>query len=905
MNENMAAITERLRSKASGFLRRTADAVDGTAAQAADVRSVSADGTSSVASPVRRKRRPSRPFESLRGYMPEDLPHDIAAGAVVAALSIPIAMGYAEVIGLPAIYGLYASIVAPLAFALATGTRRIVFGMDSAVSAVTGSILVSAGLADAGGDIGSIIGLVTILTGVFLALFSFLGAGRLARFIPAPVMHGFIAGVSLTVIVTQIPGLIGTTADMSGGFLSDVRAAFASISEANGPSTFIAAISLGIIVHLKKTLPKVPAALVVLVITTIMCAVLQLDKEGVSILGAIDAGFPVPAIPHVEGGDLLPTLGCALVIAVVASIESLLCLETFSMKAGIRPEGNRELLSFGIGNMAAGLFGCPPCSASLSRTAAGISTGARTQVTSISAAIIVAAVILVLSPALYYLPRPSLSAIVIVALIDVVDFEKAARYARHMMLEFVVFLVSAVVVLAYGAIAGVIVGIVASLVVAFYRDRRSDQQALLGVAYDEGAFGKKGPKPNVDYAVLRLEGHLSFLNIDAKIDALLNQIDDSTRAVIIKLNKVDSLDSTAADKLILLVDMLHARNMHVKIVRKMRPTNDSYTRHEMRRIMRDAKFYPNMSAALAGLSRDLAREARAAAQAEAERQAAKDALAARSASRQALPADSVAVLSESSDIGDPLLLGDGAGLFEGEDAASATPDRQHPAFIDTMSSAAHDLTGRLMNRLVKDEPLEVRTDDRIVMTVQEASGFAGNSELEGKLSYIRAHEAILFAVGFDDGSAEVVEAEAGVGAEDAATAETADVATPEGAEAPIPADAASDDAKSQKGKKAKAKAAKKSDKAPVKDGESGAETSSAATAAAPSTDKAHAKAKKGAHKKDAAAPAYTTATLRREKTGELLAEYVDGSWRWYYPAELLEPAVELIDSVSRGAAARR
>lgn len=152
--------------------------------------------------------------EAMKGYRAADLPKDAVAGLVIAALSIPIAMGYAEVVGLPAIYGLWASIVAPLAFGLLTGTRRVVFGMDSAAAAMTASMLAAAGIV--GQDtIAAAMPLLTLLTALFLLLLGWAGAGRLIRRMPLPVMHGFIFGIAITVVIGQIPLLLGTTADTS------------------------------------------------------------------------------------------------------------------------------------------------------------------------------------------------------------------------------------------------------------------------------------------------------------------------------------------------------------------------------------------------------------------------------------------------------------------------------------------------------------------------------------------------------------------------------------------------------------------------------------------------------------------------------------------------------------------
>ena len=161
--------------------------------------------------------------EAMKGYRAADLPKDAVAGLVIAALSVPIAMGYAEVVGLPAIYGLWASIVAPLAFGLLTGTRRVVFGMDSAAAAMTASMLAAAGIVGQDAVVAAM-PLLTLLTALFLLLLGWAGAGRLIRRMPLPVMHGFIFGIAITVVIGQIPLLLGTTADTSGTIVSKVAA---------------------------------------------------------------------------------------------------------------------------------------------------------------------------------------------------------------------------------------------------------------------------------------------------------------------------------------------------------------------------------------------------------------------------------------------------------------------------------------------------------------------------------------------------------------------------------------------------------------------------------------------------------------------------------------------------------
>ena len=198
------------------------------------------------------------PLASLQGYELGDLPHDFMAGLLVAALSIPIAMGYAQIAGLSPVYGLYASILPAIAFALVTNTRSIVFGLDSAVAAVTGGVVMSAGVALGSEQAFMLMPLLTMLVALFLLLFAFTRAGSLVHYVPEPVMNGFILGISITIIFRQIPKLAGT-----GGL--DLLDLPAFVAQANVPSVVLSLFALCALFFIGSKAPKMPGALVVLV----------------------------------------------------------------------------------------------------------------------------------------------------------------------------------------------------------------------------------------------------------------------------------------------------------------------------------------------------------------------------------------------------------------------------------------------------------------------------------------------------------------------------------------------------------------------------------------------------------------------------------------------------------------
>lgn len=560
----------------------------------------------------KKPRRFDPPLASLKGYQLKYLPEDLISGAVVAALTLPISMGYADIVGLPAVYGLYASVVATLVFAIITGTRHIVFGMDSATSAVAGTTLVSMGFVLGTQEIIDVMPLFTLFTGIFLVLFWVFKAGKLVRYVPSVVMHGFIAGISLAVVISQIPTLFGTGYSGTSSFPFGTIAIFQSIPDATPAAVVIAIISLAMLFGIKKFIPKAPGPLIVLAIATIVCGIMRLDEAGVAILGTVNASLPMPVIPTLDGFDLLTVVGGAFSVAVVITIESLLCLEAFSIKIGERSNGNREVISFGIANVAAGMFGCPPCSASISRTAAAMDSRGHSQIASIAAACFIALIIIVLAPLLYYLPRPALSAIVVVALIGVVDYKRIATYARHAHLEFAVFLLTAITVFFFGAIEGVAFGIAVSFAMAYYRrTRKETDKALLGVAAPDDplrASEKERPNPGVPFSVFSIKGRLTFYNVDNHIDRILENLDPNSKAVILKISKVKSIDATATDKLVQLIELLHARGLHVKLVRKLALTDDDYTRHELRMVLQEAKMYPNVVEAMEGIKRDFSNQ---------------------------------------------------------------------------------------------------------------------------------------------------------------------------------------------------------------------------------------------------------------------------------------------------------
>jgi high affinity sulfate transporter 1 len=557
---------------------------------------------------------------SLRGYKVSDFPHDAIAGLIVAALSIPVAMGYAQIAGLPPVYGLYASVFPAIVYALATGTPGVVFGMDSAASATTGSALIAMGITLGSADAVRMVPLITLVAAGFLILFALLHLGKLMDYVPIPVMVGFITGVAVLIMVTQVPKLIGTTVTTGDDFIANVAAVVSSFPQANPVTCGIGLASLAALVICKRIRPRFPLSLVLVVVGIVASQAFDLQGQGVAVLGSISTGLPTFELPQFVTSRLPEVLAHGITLAFVVAAESLLCVNTFAMREGFQPQENRELAAFGVADVISALCGSAACSASVSRSAAGTSAGSRTQMTSLVAAVTVLAVVLFLAPLLYAMPSTILAAIVIAAMVDTVEFKKIRRLGRHIRLEFWVFLAVAVCVLFLGTIWAVVLGVVLSFACLVYR-RHNPQHGLMGVVASSGADAGAGAgtgdfarldahdgtvSPVDGVVIYRFDQSLSFANVGALVGELMRQVGPGTHLVIADITGVRHIDVSATDRMRELISTLQRQHVEIRIVRSVAPTDSLATQYELQRIMKKDKddVYASIAQALTATSCD-------------------------------------------------------------------------------------------------------------------------------------------------------------------------------------------------------------------------------------------------------------------------------------------------------------
>ncbi|MBC1421502.1 SulP family inorganic anion transporter [Listeria seeligeri] len=529
-------------------------------------------------------------FLSLNGYKVSYLRNDVISGIGVAALTIPVAMGYAQVAGLPPIYGLYASFLPVIAYVIFASSPQLIFGIDATASAITGSIILgTAGLTAGSKEAIALAPVLAFFCAIFLVLFSILKLGRFAKYISAPVLSGFISGLSVSIIMGQIPKIMGLK-ESGDSFFSSLGIIFGQFFQSNWLSLAMGVVTIIIVISCKKLIPKVPMSLVVLIIGTMAAYFFKLDQYNVDIVGKIPVGFPSLGLPDFAASSWTLAIGGGLVCAIATFAGSLLPSESFAMRNKYTIDDNRELFAYGASNFVAAFSGCPPASASVSRTAANEQFRGKTQMVSIVAATIIALIVAFLSGLLYYMPQPVLSGIVFAALVGIIDLDVLKGLFKISRREATVWIVAAVGTLLVGVIFGVLLGIVLSFINVVSRSMQSPV-AVLGVI--EGRHGyfdlKRNPEaksiPNI--VIYRYSASLFFGNFGKFANGLKAAIQDDTKLVIFESSAIINIDTTSTESLKDLLKWLDERGIEYYFADIIDHLKTSFRKHDLGFIIDD------------------------------------------------------------------------------------------------------------------------------------------------------------------------------------------------------------------------------------------------------------------------------------------------------------------------------
>lgn len=539
-------------------------------------------------------------FPTLKNYKKEYLKKDIFSGIIMAAVSIPISMGYAQIAGLPAVYGLYGSVFPILFFALFSTSKQFIFGVDAAPAAIVGAALVSLGIESGSKEAMQYVPVIALLTGLWLLLFYFLKAGRIVDFISTPVMGGFISGIALTIILMQIPKILGGKAS-SGELPELAHHIFETCKEINWLSVVLGVGALVILRLAGKLIPKFPMAIVIMAVGVVATLLFRVDEQGVVLLDAVESGLPKFHMFQFAGIDWTQAAGRSLMIAAVIMSETLLSENNFALKNGYKIDENKEILACAAGNLASACVGCCPVNGSISRTSMNEQYEGKTQAVSITAGAVMAVVLVCATGFIGYLPVPVLTAIVISALMNVVELHLAIRLFKVSRNEFYIFVAACISVLFLGTIYGVVIGLLLSFIAVVLRATNPPRTFYGMIPGKEAYYDLKRNRnayPIKNTIIYRFSENLFFANIKIFQSDIESSIKEDTKVVIVDAGAINSIDITAADRLEMMAKNFDKQEIHFYITEHSENVNEQMRSLGIGHLIEEGKVRRTILAAL-------------------------------------------------------------------------------------------------------------------------------------------------------------------------------------------------------------------------------------------------------------------------------------------------------------------
>ena len=539
----------------------------------------------------------------LRSYELAWLPRDLAAGLALTAMLVPVGIAYAEASGVPGVYGLYATIVPLLAYAIFGPSRILVLGPDSALAAPILAVVLSV----SGGDpmrAVAVASLMAIVAGLFCIVLGLLRLGFITELLSKPIRYGYMNGIAFTVLVSQLPKIFAIPIDGRGPLQELWLLAQAVIDgNTNWYAFAVGAATLAMILLLKR-FDRVPGILIAVILATLAVSFFRLDAQGVSVLGEIPQGLPSFTLPWLSNADWATIVlgGCA--VALIAFADTSVLSRTYAARTHTRVDPNQEMVGLGMANLAAGFFQGFPISSSASRTPVAEAAGARTQLTGVVGAVAVSVLLLLAPNLLRYLPSSALAAVVIAAAIGLFEFKDLRRIYRIQQWEFWLSMLCFAAVAAFGAIPGIGLAVVIA-VIEFLWDGWRPHFAVLGRVPNLRGYHDLKRYPHaalIDGLVLfRWDAPLFFANAELFQQRLMQAVEASptpVRRVVVAAEPVTSVDVTSADMLRELSQHLAQQGAELHFAEMKDPVRDKLKRFELAEVFSDAHFHPTVESAV-------------------------------------------------------------------------------------------------------------------------------------------------------------------------------------------------------------------------------------------------------------------------------------------------------------------
>jgi len=487
----------------------------------------------------------------LPNYKKSWFKDDFFAGITIGVMLIPQGIAYAMIAGLPPIYGLYTAMIPQIVYAFLGTSRQLAIGpaaMDSLI--VLSGISV---LATVGSEHFIILAiLLAFVVGLFQIAFGFFRLGFLVNFLSKPVISGFTSGSAIIIAMNQLGNLLGIDVSRTNLFHELVMNVFEKLNNFHWQSLVLGGTAIAILLLLKKYFKKIPASLVVVILGILIVYLLGLNQKGVSILGEIPIGLPEFKIPNFDLGLIQDLSGLALTLALIGFMEAISIAKSIEIKHNnYKVKPNKELIALGFGNIIGSFFQTYPATGGFARTAVNDQAGAKTPLSSLIAALIIAISLMFLTPAFYYLPKAILAAIIMVAAYSLLDFSMPKKLLSFNLRDLIILNVTLFVTIFIGIKEGILFGVVLSLVMLIYKSTKPHIAILgnvQGTSFYRNIKRFKNLTVNKEILIIRFDAQLHFANttyFKDKLQEFAKQKGQYLKLIIIDGESLNALDSSA------------------------------------------------------------------------------------------------------------------------------------------------------------------------------------------------------------------------------------------------------------------------------------------------------------------------------------------------------------------------
>ena len=542
---------------------------------------------------------------TLRSYERSWLPRDLVAGLVLTAVLVPVGMGYAEASGLPAIYGLYATMIPLVAYAIFGPSRILVLGPDSSLAALIAATILPLAAGDTAtavalaGGLAVIAGLISLGAGIARL-------GFVTDLLSTPIRYGYLNGIALTVLVGQLPKLFGFSTD-ADGLIDEAKAFVQGVADGltNPVDLAIGLVSIAIILGFKAWLPKIPGVLLAVVGATVVVGVTGAATAwSVATVGPLPQGLPSPALPALPLGDLAAMVAGGAAIALVSMADTSVLSRTLAGRAGARADPDQELIALGAANIATGFVQGFPISSSGSRTPVAESAGAKTQLTGVVGAIAIALMLVFVPGITTNLPTAALAAVVITACISLVEVRGLVRLWRIRPSEFALSMICFLGVAVIGVVAGIFFSVGVAILAFLWRAWRP-YSAVLGRVDGVKGYHDVDRHPEAKQVpgllLFRWDAPLFFANAEmfrTAIEAAMAATTTPVRWLVVAAEPVTDIDTTAADVVDAIHEELERAGIEIVFAELKGPVKDRLRRYGLFDRIGEMRFYPTVGAAV-------------------------------------------------------------------------------------------------------------------------------------------------------------------------------------------------------------------------------------------------------------------------------------------------------------------